>query len=110
MENCPTCAKASLEKGVVNGEVVFICPHCTLWFYSSEVRGRLPSDEDWYTDPASVAPQYIRSCLETMKPTFQRQITELNNLVEERQVLDVGCGLGFFFKRCGLGGMGNKRI
>lgn len=96
MEICPTCAKDGVEKGVVNGEIVFVCPHCTLWFYSSEVRGRLPSDEDWYTCPASVAPQYIRSCLETMKPTFRRQITELNNLVEERQVLDVGCGLGFF--------------
>ena len=96
MENCPTCAKAGIEKGVVNGEVVLVCPHCTLWFYNSEVRGRPSSDEDWYTDPESVAPQYIRSCLETMKPTFQRQITELNNLVEERQVLDVGCGLGFF--------------
>ena len=76
--------------------MVYACPQCSLWFYGSEVRTRLPTDEDWYTDPEFVAPGYIRRCLATMKPTFQRQIMELNNLVEERQVLDVGCGLGFF--------------
>ena len=98
---CPICAEASVAKGFVSGEEVYVCPQCTLWFYSSEVRGR-PNDGDWYADLVTAAPQAkyktraIGSYLETMKPTFQRQIGELNSMVDERSILDIGCGLGLF--------------
>lgn len=95
-ETCPICEGVSHCRGAVNGEIAYSCGRCGLWFYGKAVRNRPPTDEDWYTDPAKIAPNFLLSCRDAMAPTFERQIAEIERLVNGRSILDVGCGLGIF--------------
>ena len=93
---CPVCGGAGRPQGAANGETVFACPGCGLWFYDAAVRNRPATDEDWYADAEKTAPARLAACLADMTPAFARQINALEALAPERSLLDVGCGVGLF--------------
>jgi 2-polyprenyl-3-methyl-5-hydroxy-6-metoxy-1,4-benzoquinol methylase len=90
---CPCCDTPGRRLGTANGETVWRCADCGLWYYGRSVRNRPASDQDWYAQPD---PAHIRNGRDQMRPAFRRQLAALARLVEERSILDAGCGLGLF--------------
>ena len=97
-EICP-CGSTSdtTPIGSSKGEMVYRCSVCDLMFYSEDVRAQPATDEHWWGD------EFVRDhglnlkmSINDVRGPFNLQLTNLEEQVEGRKLLDVGCGVGLF--------------